>query len=67
MFNGEEDYKTSYTFGSGVLNKPVPEPKPEVKGEPVEPVYKGSVKPPSAESMLKKMRQKIKGKGLKEI
>ncbi len=63
MFNGEEDY-----YSSGFYT--ATEPKEEVKGEGVDtstPLCPISVEPPSAEKMLKRLRQKLKGKGLKEI
>ncbi len=64
MFCGEdgEDYNSSYSFNL--------EPKVEVKGETVEPVQSVStisIEPPSAEKMLRKLRSKLAGKGLKEI
>ena len=55
MFNGEEDYKVPYMTGGG-LKETTPEPINIV-----------DVEPPSAERMLKLMRKKITGRGLKEL
>ena len=59
MFNGDEDYKrVSYMSGNGIK---------ETKTETPEPVNIVDVEPPSAEKMLRLMRKKITGKGLKEL
>ena len=58
MFNGEEDYKVPYMTGGGLK---------ETKTETPEPINIVEVEPPSAERMLKLMRKKITGRGLKEL
>ena len=59
MFCGPdgEEYQSSWSF----------KPKVEIKGEGTTPICHTTIEPPSAERMLKKLRQKLKGKGLKEI
>ena len=59
MFNGEEDYYK----GSYFTRKEALEPKTET----IEPIHNVEVEPPSAEKMLRLMRKKITGKGLKEL
>lgn len=71
MFQGEdgEDYHSIYSFGRSSKSD-IPDPKVEIKGEGVEPVQQInpiSIEPPSAERMLKRLRSKLAGKGLKEI
>ena len=59
MFNGRESYKTPF--------KSLPKEPLKPKTETLEPVIYEEVEPPAAERMLRKMRSKITGKGLKEL
>ena len=69
MFNCiEDDYQSSLSFNPQKEAEEAPVVKSH--GEPVKEVASMSIKsidPPSAESMLRKLRQKLKGRGLKEI